>query len=166
MGMERVAETGELEEEWTSGDGKRRVEVTVVGGGLGWEGVWLKNIDLQSTDNLVGGELMKVSYVKLPESEEIITTISVDVFSFEEGVGYMENFNFSSDTEGVRESTGKRPIGFAEEITALDYIEALKSEDVHLMDEIPLRIDIEETARLFVEQLQDRNFSKPLLIRA
>lgn len=164
MGMMRIEETGEVKEEWFSADGKRKIEMMVVGGGLGWEGIWIKNISLHSTDNLVGGELMRVQYVKLPESEDVTIAIFVDVFSFEDGVGHMENFSFSSDAGGTRESLNKRVTIQTKEITALEYIEALKNESVRLLDEMPTRIDVEETARLFIEQLEERNFVMPILI--
>lgn len=168
VGMDGVEARGEFSEEWVSTDEKRKIVVTVMGGGKEWEGVWLKDILLLMINPLLGSELMRVQFVKRPDSEELTRSVFVDVFKFEDEAATFESYGYSSDNDGEREEMGRvrLPGHLSQNITALDFLEELKDEDVFLLDEIPMRIDVDETIRLFVEQLQERNFVKPNLIPA
>ncbi len=166
LSMEDVVSHGERIEEWLSQDGKHKVIVTVMGG-KEWEGTWLKDVILICTDKLVGGEMMRVQSVKRPDRDEIVNTVFIDVFRFGREFGYMENYSFHSDNDGLIEDAGRISLpNHMAETTTLDYLEALTREDVHLLDEVPERIDIDETIRLFLEQLEERRFTKPVLISA
>ncbi|OGD83172.1 hypothetical protein A2572_02820 [Candidatus Collierbacteria bacterium RIFOXYD1_FULL_40_9] len=47
-----------------------------------------------------------------------------------------------------------------------DYIETLTTERIRAIDDLPERIDVEETIRLFLEQLEERRMTLPVLIPA
>lgn len=162
----KLEQCGEKREEWQSADGKKKIVINVMGGGT-WGEMWLREIVLFSTDNLVGGELMRLQTTKNVLTKEIVSTIYVDAFRLGNGFGYMESFCFASDNEGLREETGKITLpnhmaGTKDE----DYLEAMLAENVLIYEELPKQIDVEETARLFLEQLEDRVIARPVLVKA
>jgi len=165
-GMERIEEEGEKYEEWLSPDEKFRVVSTIVGGGKGWEGVWLREMHLISTDKAVGGDLMKVQWIKQKGVPEIITNVYVEVLKVNLTNWHFESYGYSSDCDGMRESIGATsfPTVVDKNLIMEDCIEGVVNSPVHFESDLPDRIDVEETARLFMEQLEDRNFILPVLV--
>ena len=165
LDMDNIEDRGETIEQWTSPDGRHKVIVAVMGG-KEWEGIWLKDVILICTDQLAGGEMMRVQSVKRTDANDVVNTVFIDVFRFGGEFGYMENYSYSSDNGGILEEVGKVTFpNHKAETTTLDYLEALTYVDVHLMDEIPKAIDVNETIRVFLEQLEERRFTKPILIK-
>ncbi len=160
--MEGVETEGEKYQEWTSSDGKHKVIYMIRGGGKEWGGVWLKEIILKSTDPLTGSEMMKVQIVKNPDEVQPTKVVYVDTFRVNSGFGEMVKYVYSSDSEGLREETGE--VSMKDEAEPLDYIESLTTSEVRLVQDLPKRIDVEETIRLFQEQLIEQHFYMPVLI--
>jgi hypothetical protein len=164
-GMEKIEDEGEKSEEWQNKEETRRVVYTVMGGGKEWGGVWLKDIRLLSTDKVIGGELMRVQYAKDTETKNQVVTVFVDVLKVDLRDWHLETFLWSSDNGGKIEEMGcsKYP-NFERKFTMEDCIQAVTDESVHFLMDLPEQIDVEETARLFLEQLEERNFALPTLI--
>ncbi len=159
VGVDKIEEEGEKNEEWLSADGKIEVVLMVMGGGVGWEETWLKDIRLNSTNSVVGGELMRVQYVKNTDTNSCAVSLHVEGLDLKEGEWVLENYFYSSDAEGTKELEDSRT---SEDVLGL--IEGLALGTLRMSTDLPERIDVGETARLFVEQLQERNFSLPELI--
>jgi hypothetical protein len=71
----------------------------------------------------------------------------------------IETYAYSTDSEGFREDFGTKS-----KIGILETLERLAEGNLRTSDDLPERIDVEETARFFVEQLQERDFALPKLI--
>lgn len=155
-------------DEWVSEDKKRKLVVIVMGGGVfsDWKGVWLKDIILSSTDSLVASELMRVQLSKNADSKEVLKTVFVDVFEFQQGQGIMNSKVYCSATGGKLEEMGKYSLCGEKDTSTEEYIEAFVEEDVRTVQDLPEQIDVDETIRLFMEQLEERNFSMPVLVPA
>ena len=165
MDVESLEDSGEYIEEWISEDKTRKIVVTVMGGGPEWDGIWLKDIRLLTLNDLLACELMRVQIVKNEELQHVVKNIYMDVFSYEGNVGKMESYSFSSDNAGTREQAGH--IRLADRaVSPLDYIEALTNSEVNFINDLPEAIDVDETIRLFVEQLQELRFTRPVLVCA
>ncbi len=166
FGMEKVEEEGEKYEEWLSPDEKYKVILTIVGGGKVWDGVWLKEMCLLSMDDSVGSEMMRVQWVKQKNNPEIVTNIYVDVLKINLTSWYFEVYGYSSDNDGKLEKMEKitlpniKPGAFVME----ECIEKVANTPVRFLLDLPERIDVEETALLFREHLEDRDFSLPILV--
>ncbi len=161
LNMEGVETEGEKKVIWENESEKRRISYIVLGGG-DWQSVWTKILILTSTDLLVGTELMRVEISKDSDTGKISKAVFVDVFKFEVDSGKSINFVYELDNEGKREESGNvRQISEGE---VLDYIESLKFESIRALSDLPERIDVEETIRLFLEQIEDRRMQMPVLI--
>lgn len=165
MEPERLEHSGEHIEEWTSEDGLKKIVVTVIGGGSDWKGTWLKDVRLFTINQLLACELMRVQTVKNDELNSVVKSVYVEVFSYTDNVGKMESYSFSSDSGGVRERSGEIRFTGASS-SPLDFLEALTNAEVNFLNDLPEKIDVDETIRLFVEQLQELRFTRPVLVCA
>lgn len=163
LNMEGVETEGQKQIEWENPDLKRRITYIVFGGGS-WQDTWTKILILSSTDPLVGSELMRIEVTKDGDSGKINKAVFVDVFKYDGGKGKTANFVYELENDGVREESGHvANISVAE---VEEYIETLKQESVRTLPDLPERIDVDETIRLFMEQVEERNFGMPVLIAA
>lgn len=139
MDMEKIEAGGEKHQEWLSED--EGISVTMcVFGGEDWQNVWVREIDLFVLFDSTLDNRMKVLSVKTPDSEVILHTV---VVTLPVDGGGMVQYTYSSDYGGKRET-----------------------DDVSfdLPCDLPERIDVEETVRLFLEQMEARDFSRPFLV--
>lgn len=158
VGLDGVESQGEKNEEWISPDKKRRITSLVIGGGK-WNSVWAKEVSLLSCEEESCNLLMRVVHTKNADTGTTTTSVQVEALKTENGLWFLESFGYSLESEGKRES-----LGVSEPIDTLDGIENLAKEEIVLESDLPERIDVEETARLFIEQLQERSLGRPILI--
>lgn len=161
LNMEGVEVEGEKHVVWENEAEKRKISYIVLGGGS-WQSVWTKILILSSTDPLVGSEMMRVEISKDGDTGEINKAVFVDTFKFEEEVGKAVNFVYELGNEGRREESGH--VYQISEGEVYDYLETLKDEMVRTRPDLPEQIDVEETIRLFLEQVEERRMSMPVLI--
>ena len=157
----------EMEEEqqivWENSVEKRCISYIVIGGGK-WDSIWTKILILSSTDPLVGTELMRVEISKDSDTGKVSKAVFVDVFKFDDGKGKTTNYVYESETDGKREESGH--LNQISEGGVWDYMETLKVESIRAIADLPDRIDVEETIRLFMEQIEDRRLDMPTLVSA
>ncbi len=163
LNMEGVESEGERDISWENDAQKRRIRYIVLGGGS-WGSIWTKILILSSTDPLVGTEMMRVEISKDNDTGKIGKAVFVDVFKFDGGKGKTANFVYEIDNDGKREESGH--VLQISEGEVEDYIEILKYESIRSLSDLPERIDVEETIRLFVEQIEERRMNLPTLIAA
>lgn len=161
--MEGVEVEGEKHVVWENEEEKRRISYIVMGGGE-WQSIWTKILILASTDTLVGTELMRVEISKDNDTGKITKAVFVDVFKFDGGKGKSANFVYEQDNDGKREESGH--VRLISEGEIWDYMETLKHETIRTLPDLPERIDVDETIRLFLEQIEDRRMQVPVLISA
>lgn len=161
--MEGVEAEGEKHLVWENETEKRRISYIVLGGG-DWQGVWTKILILASTDPLVGTELMRVEVSKDNDTGRLSKAVFVDVFKFDGGKGKSANFVYELDNDGAREESGH--VNQVSEGEIWDYVETLKSETIRTISDLPARIDVDETIRLFLEQIEERRMHLPALVIA
>ena len=165
-GMEIVEEEGERKEFWLSKDERRQVSLTIMGGGKGWKDTWLKEIGLLCINEIVGSELMRVQYVKNMDTGLVTTVVFVDILTVKNDGLLITKYSYFGDNDGRLEEVCGQNHSFNKTYTMESLIEAVATEEVRFGNELPKRIDVEETARLFIEQLEERNFSLPVLVDA
>lgn len=163
LNMEGVETEGEKNIVWENEAEKRRINYIVIGGGQ-WQSVWTKILILSSTDQLVGTEFMRVEISKDTDTGKICKAVFVDVFKYDGGKGKSANFVYDLDNNGTKEESGHvRQISEAE---IWEYMETLKEESIRTIPDLPERIDVDETIRLFLEQIEERRMGLPVLIPA
>lgn len=163
LNMEGVEMEEEQQIVWENSIEKRCISYTVIGGGK-WDSIWTKILILSSTDPMVGTELMRVEISKDSDTGKVSKAVFVDIFKFDGAMGKAINFVYELENEGNREESGNvRQISEGE---VLDYIESLKFESIRTISDLPERIDVEETIRLFIEQIEERRTDLPVLIAA
>lgn len=163
---ENFDELGSRNDEWENETAKRKLVVNIINGEKNstWEGSWVKEIRLFSTDNLVGCELLRVQFSKKADSDEVVKNVFVDVFEYDNGLGIMSSMMYSSANDGWLEESGNYVLCGEEHIPLEHFLEELLKDDFRLLSDLPKKIDVEETIRLFIEQLEEKNFSKPFLV--
>jgi hypothetical protein len=163
LNMEGVETEGQKQIEWENIAEKRRITYIVFGGGS-WQDTWTKILILSSTDPLVGTELMRVEVTKDGDTGKVNKAVFVDVFKYDGGKGRSANFVYDLDNDGRREDSGH--VSNISEAEVEEYFETLMSEMVRTLPDLPEQIDVEETIRLFLEQIQERRLGIPALISA
>lgn len=163
LNMEGVETEGEKHVVWENEVEKRRVSYIVLGGG-DWQSIWTKILILSSTDPMVGTELMRVEISKDGDTGKVQSAVFVDVFKFDEGKGKSAKYVYDLDNNGIREESDL--VLQISEGEILDYIESLKFERIRTISDLPERIDVDETIRLFMEQIEERRLDMPTLVSA
>ncbi len=163
LNMEGVEMEEEQQIVWENSVEKRCISYIVIGGGK-WDSIWTKILILSSTDPLVGSELMRVEISKDSDTGKVTKAVFVDVFKFDDGKGKTTNYVYESETDGKKEESGH--LNQISEGGVWDYMETLKVESIRAIADLPDRIDVEETIRLFMEQIEDRRLDMPTLVSA
>ncbi len=163
-GFEEIGTLHERCEVWENES--RKITLSVLGGTKEWPGVWVKEISMESTDPILSSCLMRVQIVKNEDTNISTKAVFVDVFRFDGEKGFFQVYAYSSNNEGKLEDMGITEPVTDLNISPLDYIDALVAEPARSEDELPERIDVEETIRLFLEQLEERRFDLPALVSA
>lgn len=159
--MEGVETEADRQINWVDEGLKRRIVYSVLGGGE-WGDTWIKALSLSSTDKLVGTELMRVEVTKNTTTNEVGIAVFVQVLKYNSGKPSLIDFAYTLENDGRIEELGRTEIGgFA---MVEEYIEALKTESIRTLPDLPERIDVEETIRLFLEQIEERRMQIPVLI--
>ena len=161
LNMEGVETEGQKHIVWENEREKRSLAYIVLGGG-DWQGIWTKILILTSSDPLVGTDLMRVEISKDNDTGRITKAVFVDAFKYDGGKGVSANFVYDLDNDGKREESGH--VRQISEADIEDYFEVLKYERVRTYADLPDRIDVEETIRLFLEQIEERRMSLPVLV--
>jgi len=163
LNMEGVETEGQKSIFWENEAEKRKITYIVMGGGP-WEETWVKILILANTDKLFDSEMMRVEVSKNTSTGVISKAVFVDVFKFDGGTGRTASFAYPMDNDGKIEEVGRITNRSQGEVE--DYIETLTTERIRAIDDLPERIDVEETIRLFLEQLEERRMTLPVLIPA
>lgn len=161
--MEGVKTEAGRQIDWVDERLKRRIVYTVLGGGK-WKDTWIKALSLASTDKLVGTEMMRVEVTKNTTTNEIGIAVFVQVLKYNYDKVSLIDFAYTLENDGQIEELGQTEIGGIPE--AEKYFEALKTERIRTIPDLPERIDVEETVRLFVEQIEERRLEMPVLVSA
>ena len=154
---------GEKHVVWENEIEKRRISYIVFGGG-DWQSTWTKILILSSTDPMVGTELMRVEISKDIDTGKVQRAVFVDVFKIDEGKGKSAKYVYDLDNDGIREESS--PALQISEGEISDYIESLKFERIRTISDLPELIDVDETIRLFMEQIEERKLDMPTLVTA
>ncbi len=161
LNMEGVETEGQKQIEWENAEEQRRITYLVIGGGS-WQDTWTKILILSSTNPLVGTELMRVEVTKNGDTGKVNKAVFVDVFKYDGGKGRSVNFVYDLENDGQREESGH--VSNISEAEVEQYIETLMDESVRAVPDLPERIDVDETIRLFLEQIEERRIQIPVLI--
>lgn len=163
LNMEGVETESEKSIVWESADQKRQIIYLVVGGGA-WGDTWTKILTMSCTDELVGSEMMRVQLTKNTTTGMLTKAVYVDTYKYSGEKGYTQSFVYTLENDGMIEEANdviERSSGELEQ-----YLEILKTETIRTLVDLPERIDVDETIRLFMEQVAERNFAMPFLIPA
>lgn len=163
LNMEGIETEREKSVDWQSVETDRQINYVVVGGGA-WGDTWMKSLSLSSTNKLVGTELMRVEQTKNSTTGITSKTVFVDVIKLELGKLSIISYAYPQDNDGLIEEMGIKDESV---VTSLEeYLEELKTENIRTARDLPDRIDVDETIRLFLEQIEERSFGMPVLIPA
>lgn len=142
-------------DEWVSKDGRNKLIVTIVGGdsNAGWNGAWIKDVCLLSILQDSRLEVLRVQLSKNGDNENVLKNVFVEAIETVDDQQFIVSIMFSNASEGYRE-----------ELNRVKCELFVSEDDNRLLRNLPKRIDVDETIRLFIEQLEERNFRTPLLI--
>ena len=163
LSMEVVETEGESRISWESKKEKRSITYITFGGGT-WESVWNKILIFSSTDPLVGCDLIKIHIIKDNDTGMLTKEIYVDIFALDGDSKKIINYVYSSLTDGLLEESGL--VSSESAVDVVDLIETVTTEPIRTKRDLPDRIDIDETIRLLLEQIEERRMTMPVLIAA
>jgi len=163
LNMEGVETEAEKSIVWESAEHKRQIGYLVIGGGA-WGDTWTKILTMSCTDKLVGSEMMRVQLTKNTTTGMLTKAVYVDVFKYDGGKATTRSFVYTQENEGQVEEVDEKRQSSEGELE--EYLESLKTEAIRTLVDLPERIDIDETIRLFMEQVEERSFGMPVLISA
>ena len=98
-------------------------------------------------------EVLRVQLSKNGDNENVLKNVFVEAIETVDDQQFIVSIMFSNASEGYRE-----------EIDRVKCELFVSEDDIRLLHNLPKRIDVEETIRLFIEQLEVKNFTKPLLV--